>query len=94
MSGAASVVTVLAVGARLVPSAEAGAAVAYSAGMPSATLKGDSGPLTKSAAPISADDSGFLSFGTGNGTPAQFTWERRDGTYVNGLPKPLHLDDM
>ncbi|MFE0627016.1 hypothetical protein ACFW3D_08620 [Streptomyces sp. NPDC058864] len=25
---------------------------------------------------------------------AQFTWERRDGTYVNGLPEPLHLDDM
>ncbi|MFJ8535441.1 hypothetical protein [Streptomyces sp. NPDC093591] len=86
--------TVLAVGAGLVPSAEAGSAVADSAGMPSVTLKGELGPLTKPAAPISADDSGFLSFGTESGNPARFTWERRDGTYVNGLPQPLHLDDM
>ncbi|UIX32431.1 hypothetical protein [Streptomyces sp. GQFP] len=86
--------TVLAVGAGLVPSAEAGSAVADSAGMPSVTLKGELGPLAQPAAPISADDSGFLSLGTESGNPAQFTWERRDSTYVNGLPQPLHLNDM
>jgi hypothetical protein len=88
-------VTVLAVGAGLVPSAEAGPAVAAGAGMPSVTLKGEPGPRTKPAVPISADDSGFLSYNTGMGTPGSpFTWERRDGTYVNGLPTPLRLDDV
>ncbi|MFB7272590.1 hypothetical protein [Streptomyces sp. NPDC056244] len=86
--------TVLAVGAGLVPLAEAGSAVAYGAGMPSVTLKGALGPLTKQAAPISANESDFLPFGTKSGIAVQFTWERRDGTYVNGLPKPLRLDDM
>ncbi|MFG1663887.1 hypothetical protein [Streptomyces sp. Y7] len=76
------------------PSAEAGSAVANSAGMRSVTLKGELGPLTKPATPISADDSGFLSLDTDSGNPAQFTWERRNGTYVNRLPQPFRLDDM
>ena len=85
--------TVLAVGAGLMPSAEAGsgpgAAVADRAGMPSVTLKGKPGPLTKPSAPVSADAAGVLSYATGNSPSAAYTWERPDGTYVNGLPKPV-----
>ncbi|MGY1498702.1 FlgD immunoglobulin-like domain containing protein [Streptomyces sp. QTS52] len=86
---------VLAVGAGLLPSAEAGtaggsgAAVADRAAMPSVTLKGKPGPLTKPAAPVSADAAGVLSYGTGNSPSAAYTWERPDGTYVNGLPRPV-----
>ncbi|GAA0304268.1 FlgD immunoglobulin-like domain containing protein [Streptomyces turgidiscabies] len=97
--------TVLALGAGLMPSAEAGngpgtaAAVAHRAGKPSVTLKGQPGPLTKPAAPVSADAAGILSYNTGNSPSAAYTWERPNGTYVNGLPKPVSLgspfsDDM
>ncbi|MGW1724454.1 FG-GAP-like repeat-containing protein [Streptomyces sp. NPDC002306] len=80
--------TVLVVGAGLVPWMEAGPAVADTAVMPSVTLKGEPGLLTKPAVPISADGSGFLSMGE------KFTWERPDGTFVNGLPTPLRIGDM
>ncbi len=87
--------TVLAVGAGLMPSAEAGsgpgATGADRAGMPSVTLKGKPGPLTKPSAPVSADAAGVLSYATGNSPSALYTWERPNGTYVNGLPKPVIL---
>ncbi|WP_051741026.1 FG-GAP-like repeat-containing protein [Streptomyces xylophagus] len=84
--------TILAVGAGLLPWAGAGSAVADSAGLPSVTLKGELGPQTKPAVPISADGSGVLSYGVDSGE--RVTWERPDGTYVNGLPKPLRLGEM
>ena len=81
--------TALAVGAGLLSWTGADSAVADSAGLPSVTLKGEPGPRTKLAVPISADGSGFLSYGVDSGE--RFTWVRPDGTIVNGLPKPLQL---